>query len=341
MRAAAAKDRISDLGETEFLAWVRARAASLDSQPGIGIGDDAALIPRVASGGLLVTTDALIEDVHFRFDWISHRQLGAKSANVNLSDLAAMAARPVSMFVTLGVPPDTRVADMKEFYEGLLGPCVRWGFSLGGGDLVRAPVWMVAITMLGEPKHRRRVVRRSGAKPGDALYVTGFPGESAAGLAALRAGAGDADNAARFLVGRHLAPEPRLEEAWKLASMCDDLAMMDLSDGIWSDAHRLAEESGVGIEIEFDRLPVSAELHDRAEAAGSPPEEIALFGGEDYELLFTTGRDAELLHEIFAMKGFTRGLTRIGRVTEGRGVRLVDSEGRELKPPDATFRHFA
>lgn len=330
---------LADWGELRFLRWLRGAAkvpAKLDgaAMP-IGIGDDCAHLRLTAGPDLLLKTDMLVEGVDFKHGWITPRELGAKAMTENLSDLAAMAARPVAALLSLGVPPSTPVADLKAFIGGVLAQGRRWGCVLAGGDLGRAPVWSINLMLVGRPAVGTRVIRRRDARPGMTLYVTGTPGESAGGLDALIHG-----NAEKGLIIRHNRPTPRLREAEVLARVCGRIAMLDVSDGIWTDAGHLAEESGAAIEIDLARLPVTARLRRYAALRGFDPLDWVLYGGEDYELLFATDAAAEKIKRAFARAGLKTRVTAIGRVTKGRGVCLIDGAGRRAKRINRTFRHF-
>src|SRR5439155_18969055 len=233
--------RLSELGEFGLLAELERRGLAR------GIEHDAAQI-----AGMVVTQDALVEDVHFRLDWTSWRELGYKAAAVNLSDLAASGAEPDGLIVTLGLPGDARVEDVVELYEGLNEP----GVPVLGGDTTRAPVVTLSVTALGRSE---RVPGRAGAQPGDLLVVTGPLG--AAG--------------AEFRVGRHARPPLRLAEGRRLARVAH--ALLDISDGLAADAAHIARRSGVRCAIELERVTL---------AEGATIDDVGF--GEDYELLAAT-----------------------------------------------------
>jgi thiamine-monophosphate kinase len=217
-----------------------------------GIENDAAQLQ-----GLVVTQDALVEGVHFRFDLCSWRDLGFRAAAANLSDLAASGADPLALFVTLGLPGETHVADVVELYEGLNEP----GVPVRGGDTTRASAVFLSVTALGRAE---RVPGRAGAKPGDLLVVTGPLG--AAGAA--------------FRSGRLTRPPLRMDEGRRLARVAT--AMLDLSDGLAADASHIAARSGCRLVVELERVPL---------AAGALVEDVSF--GEDYELLAATADPLE------------------------------------------------
>jgi len=234
--------RLSEAGELGLLAELERRGLARR------IEDDAAQL----GGGLVVTQDALIEDVHFRLAWTSYRELGFRAAAVNLSDLAASGAEPEALLVTLGAPAETELDDVLELYEGLNEP----GVPVVGGDTTGAQLLTLSVTALGRSE---RVPGRSGARPGDALVVTGPLG--AAGAA--------------FREGRHARPPLRLEEGRRLAAVAH--ALIDVSDGLGVDAAHIAERSNCRLEIELEHVPL---------AEGATVEDAGF--GEDYELLAAT-----------------------------------------------------
>ena len=270
--------RLSELGEFGLL-WELERRGLVS-----GIPDDGAQL----GDGLVATQDALVEGVHFRLEWTSWRDLGYKAAAVNLSDLAALGAEPTALLVVLAAPADTDAADVIALYEGLGEP----GVPVVGGDTTRAERLTLAVTALGRSN---RVPGRSGARPGDVLVVTGPLGGAAAGLAALRAGRESP------FAERHRRPPIRLAEGRRLAASAH--ALMDLSDGIASDAERIADRSGVRLVVDVDGVPLPA---------GLPDDEPYWTLGEDYELLAALAPDDPLAAEFSV----------VGRVEKGEGVEL-------------------
>ena len=276
--------RLSELGEFGLLAELERRDLAQD------IADDAAVL----DGGVVVTQDLLLEGVHFRLDWTSWRDLGYKAAAVNLSDLAAMGATPERLLVALVLPPDTPLADVVELYEGLNEPAL----PIVGGDTSAGERVMVAVTAMGRSE---RVPGRDGAVPGDVLVVTGALGGSAEGLHALRHGLDGHD----ALVRTHLRPPYRVGAGELLAPSAH--ALIDLSDGIASDAARIAERSGCRLVVEVDRLPLAAGV-----------EELG-----DGEPFWTLGEDYELLAALPPGDPLAGTFHVVGRVEEGDGVVLL------------------
>ncbi|MFN2627386.1 MAG: thiamine-phosphate kinase [Gaiellaceae bacterium] len=242
--------RLGDVGELGLLAELERRGLVH------GIEHDAAHL----AGGVVATQDALVQDVHFRLDWTSWRDLGYKAAAVNLSDLAASGAEPEGLIVSLGLPAETELDRVVELYEGLVEP----GVPVLGGDTTAAGRVYLSVTAIGRSE---RVPGRAGALAGDLLVVTGPLGGSGAGFAALQEGRESEHVAA------HLRPPLRLEEGRRLAHVAH--AMLDVSDGLAADAARIAERSGCRLVIELERVPLAADL--------------GMLGfGEDYELLAAT-----------------------------------------------------
>ena len=275
--------RVSDLGEFGLLAQLARRGLVEE------IGDDT----TVLGDGVVVTQDALVEGVHFRLDWISWRNLGYKAAAVNLSDLAAAGAEPEALLVSLGLPPETEAERVFELYKGLNDTQV----PVRGGDTTQSDRVYLSVTAIGRS---RRVPGRAGARAGDVLVVTGPLGGSAAGLAALERGLSGFDE----LVRMHDRPPFRLDAARVLAPVAH--ALIDLSDGIASDALRIAERSGCALEIEVERLPLARRLDE----VGPDPFWAM---GEDYELLAALSPD----------DASPSGFPVVGRCVEGSGVRLL------------------
>jgi thiamine-monophosphate kinase len=272
--------RLSEAGEVGLLRELeRLQLVSGQDAEGAVIGD-----------GRVATSDVLAEGVHFRLDWTSFRDLGFKAAAVNLSDLAAMGAAAEGLLVGIGAPAEAELENVVEFYEGLNEA----GVPVVGGDTTRTSSWFVSVTAFGTSA---RVPGRAGAVPGDALVVTGPLGGSAAGRYVLEHGVEGLDE----LVEAHRRPPLRLEEGMALAQVAH--AMVDLSDGIGSDAGRIAERSGCKVALDVDAIPKAPRIE---EVAGLPFWTL----GEDYELL------AALTPEDAAASGFTI----VGRVEEGSGV---------------------
>jgi len=303
----------------------------------LGIGDDCALIGPKTGEELAVTTDLSIAGRHFRLDWHPPESVGHRALARGLSDLAAMGARPVAAFLSLGLPRRLTVASarrpawVERFLDGLLALAAASKTPLAGGDLAESPLAVADIVLVGAVP-RGRALLRSGARPGDLLYVTGALGGAAAGLAELakrRPGSPRIPKKLEAVLAPHLYPQPRIAQGlWlvrhKLAS-----AALDLSDGLSTDLAHLCAESGVAAEVDSALLPV----HPGATLAQ------ALNGGEDYELLFTAPATAHLPRSIAGVP-----ITRIGRITPARAghpaVTLLGTRGSKPLAPHG-WEHFS
>lgn len=337
---------VSRTGELDLLRRIRARAARRSVRDvALGIGDDCALL-RVRPGeAVAVTTDLSIAGRHFRLDWHPAASVGHRTLARGLSDLAAMGARPLAAFLSLGLPreltlPPRRNAKSwsERFYDGLLALASTYNVPLAGGDLSESPVALADIVLIGAVPDGKALLR-SGARPGDILYVTGALGGAAAGLDRLNALAaqqkpiptrpvriprGDAAQLAT-----HLYPEPRLAVGSWLRRRGAASAAIDLSDGISTDLHHICEESGVRAELNADSLPI---------APGATVEQ-ALHGGEDYELLFAARPSTRLPRKIAGIP-----ITAVGRIVRRRTseppVLLHTSTGAHPLAPQG-WQHFS
>lgn len=341
--------KMPEIGEFGLIARFAPRFASDLPAGMVGIGDDCAVLPRPGQRSLLVTTDMLVEDVHFLRRRIPPRDLGWKSLAVNLSDIAAMGGDAESAYLALAIPRDTEVEWLDAFFDGLQELGEREGVRLLGGDTTSSPERLVInLTVLGSaPPERLRY--RSGARQGDALCVTGDLGDSGGGLRLLlaeeageaggRLEPGLAADAARLLAAHH-RPRPHLREGAWLAGRPEVGAMMDVSDGIDSDLRRIMERSGCGTVVELERLPLSGPLRRVAAARGWDPLELAACAGEDYCLLLTADpAGLEALARDFAA-AFGRPLAAIGRVEGAPGRLSYLRDGRPAAFARRGFDHF-
>lgn len=336
---------VHDVGEFGLIAALtQALPENVGGGAGVllGIGDDAAIWRPDPGRDIVITTDSLVEGVHFRLDWTDWRSLGHKSLAVNVSDIAAMGAEPRLAVVTLGLRADDPVEGLREFYEGMGALAQRHEMAIAGGDIVRSPRELVIhITALGQTRAFSHLTR-GGANPGDIIGVSGTLGASAAGLRILQEPLGSARRRATVadtLIDAHLRPEPRVELGRILAERGATSAM-DLSDGLLGDLPKILVASGVSATLDEMKIPVSAAVH-----ALFPDVylDIALRGGEDYELLFTAAPDA--FAEIATISG-SEGMpiTAIGRIesatSHGPELLLEQRDGaRTLLTPGA-WDHF-
>ena len=317
--------------EFELIAKLRERlargaAASGPAEIVAGSGDDAAI--TVPPGATATSVDLAVEGVHFRRQTATPRAIGHKALAAALSDLAAMGAAPGEAYVQLGLPEGFTESECLELADGVAGVAAFSGVTVLGGDLSRASVLIVAVTVVGHAPAADALVTRAGAAAGDELFVTGELGGAAAGLLLLERpelAAGLPDELARGLRARQLEPVPRLAAGRALAE-AGASAMIDVSDGIAGDAGHLATASGVRAEIEAELLPLAPGVGDVARAAGRDPLELAASGGEDYELLVALPAESA---ERAAAAGGAAGVTlrRVGRVVSGSGVSIRGRNG--------------
>ena len=295
--------------------------------PGVwlGAGDDAAVLDV---GRVVMSTDLTVEDVHFRRSWVTFAEAGARAVTAAASDLAAMAAEPVAVLISLAVTPLEAQAILSELGDGFKASLRELGVPLVGGDLSASPGPVVIdVTVIGAAE---APVTRSGAHPGDELWVTGVLGGSAGAVRAWRNGAEPNPG----LRASFVRPKARINEARWLAEQVHVRAMIDLSDGLAGDARHLAAASGVRVVLDPRLVPVHPDL--TAEEA----RPLAMSGGEDYELCFVsppdvTGRWSDEFQERFGI-----GLTRVGHVEEGTGVEVLGApDGQDSVP--GGFDHFS
>ncbi len=331
--------KVSELGEfglIDLLAKMVSSSQNNQSEPCqqliIGIGDDAAVWHGDASTQL-ATIDALIQDVHFSLRIISWKELGWKALAVNLSDIAAMGGVPGYALVSLALPGDTEVEDVAALYEGMIELAQQFEVAIVGGDTCQAPVVSITVTVLGSIKGEH-VLSRSAARPGDKVAVTGYPGSAAAGLEMLTNKLQFAPEVTTYLRDSFLRPLPRIAEGQLLVEQGVTTAI-DISDGLLSDLRQICKASQVSARVEVDRLPVQSMVRDNF---GKRALELALSGGEDYELLFTAG--AEVINKV-------RGeapcpVTMIGEITAGKPgeVSLFDTNGNPFNLREAGWEHF-
>ncbi len=331
-----ANKKVSQAGELELIKLIRAGNQVFDKAL-VGIGDDAAVVDWEKKYFLVITTDSFVENVHFSLAWAGFKEIGYRSLAATLSDLAAMAAEPVGFLVALGIPGDFEVGAIKKLYEGFFELSSEFQVELMGGDIVSSPFFFVNLTAFGRAE-KKLLRRRSEARPGEVLLVSGNPGFSALGLEALKRIPPATQKSSPFIpfIEAHLKPRPRIKEAQLLASS-GAKAMEDISDGLASEAIHLAEESGVGIEIFAEKLPLDSKFVRAAQALGLNPEDLILYGGEDFELVFTVPEDKKNFLIKRAREAGLK-LKEVGRVVEGKRAWLV--KGGERIPLKPGYEHF-
>ena len=285
---------LSALGEFGLIELLSRRLPVTRPEVIKGIGDDAAVIRVNGDSWLLLTTDMLLEDVHFSFSYAAPEQAGYKALAVNVSDIAAMGGWPAYALVSLGVPLTLPVAVLEGIYAGLRQAADEYGVSIVGGDTVKSPERLVINVALLGMVEAGRALYRSGARPGDLILVTGSLGNSAAGLyLCWHPETSVSPETAAFLRSAHLTPRARVGAGRLLAKTGKVTAADDISDGLASELHEICRASGVGCRLREEAVPLDPRLKEAARAAGRDPLDWALYGGEDCELVFTApARDA-------------------------------------------------
>lgn len=314
-----------DLGEFALIDCIRNQYKVPEGF--LGIGDDCAVIPQRDGLETLLTTDMLMEGVHFLLDDVNPYSLGWKSAAVNISDIAGMGGKPVASFLSFALPKKLSDTFLKEFLRGYKDLSDRFDCPLLGGDTTSSLDRLcISVSVLGNcPSGLSR--KRSAAQEGDIICVSGFLGDSAAGLQVILKGL-ERGELESELVRRHYCPVPRVGEGIALSMLPGVHAMMDISDGIGSDLRHILDESHKAAEVDIASLPLSEQLKEACHKYGWDPVKLALNGGEDYELLFTVSPEA--FAEALPVPSYP-----IGRIVSGEGIRWIGRNEDFMG-----FRHF-
>jgi thiamine-monophosphate kinase len=292
-----------------------------------GIGDDCAILRIPPGHEILVTTDFSLEGIHFRREWHEPEVVGHRCLTRGLSDIAAMGGQPVAAFLSLALPQNLPQAWVDRFVRGLLKLADAFHVVLAGGDTAESPAGVLADIVVVGSTPKGKAIRRSGARPGDRIYVTGRLGGSAAALNLLFAGR--KLRPADF--PQHFHPMPRVEVGRTLREKGFASAMIDLSDGLSTDLAHICDESGVGAEIRSDAIPLAS----IDKPAREVDLQLALNGGEDYELLFTADRGKRIPSRIAGV-----AITPIGEVKREKHVVLADGKGKRVELQPGGWEHF-
>ncbi len=330
-------------GERALVAHIRQRLPPAPASLLVGPGDDAAVIVPERGAFQVLTTDAVVEGIHFDRRFSSLADVGHKALAVNLSDIVAMGARPEFALLSLILPSSISLVDVDAILDGVIGMAASAGTAVAGGNISRSPgPLIVDVTVTGSVRPRR-ILTRSGGRPGDALYVSGSIGAAAAGLGWLRAFADSgpdlqADDPMSGCVARHRRPEPRLRLGMLLGRNRAASACMDLSDGLADAVRQIAEASGTGAIIDGAALPIDRAASAWFEQQGADPVIAATEAGDDYELLFAVPR--KFRGRFRSVESSARGLplTRIGELTADPAV-LLTGPGAVVEMPSG-FTHF-
>lgn len=336
---------LSKLGEFGLISRFQTRLKYRSPQVIKGIGDDCAVLSLDNGNYQVLTTDALVETVHFNLKTHSPEQLGWKTMAVNISDIAAMGAQPRFAVLSVAIPKSVPVDFLDRFYKGINQASMKYKVTLVGGDTVASPKHLfINLALLGETR-KKKVFTRSGARPGDGIFVTGTLGDSALGLKILespRKKWKGSEAHKRKCIQRHLKPEPRVEMAdWLAKSKFKVTSMIDISDGLAQDLGHILKASGVGADLLEEQVPISKPLAKYSVINGLSALQLALEGGEDYELLFTLApEDVNNLSMQFITKA-DHPVTQIGVITTRKGTRLISKTGRSQKlQRPMGFNHF-
>jgi thiamine-monophosphate kinase len=330
--------QIGEIGEFDLIERLLAQSGLSSSGVVLGPGDDAAALTPSPGALLLATCDSQVEGQHFQLGSRgTPEQLGRRLAAVNLSDIAAMGGQPRWALVSLSLPADTPAQFLEQVYQGLAMELKRFDASVVGGNVARSDRLVFEMTLLGEISPPE-VLRRNAAQPGDAVLVTGTLGASAAGRAALDAGA--ATQGDRAVIERHLAPEPRVAAGRSVAASRLAHAMIDVSDGFAQDLGHICDASACGVAIDASSIPIGDETRQMAHRLNADALTWALHGGEDYELIITVPEDRvpQLVRTVEWQSGVP--LTRVGTILDRTEGRWLVQDGRKLPLSSEGWQHF-
>jgi thiamine-monophosphate kinase len=323
--------KFDEIGEFGFIERINFEMINRPEGVVQGIGDDAAVFEAPPGRLLVLTTDMLVEGVHFSRDTIAPHQLGRKCLAVNLSDVAAMGAEPLDAYVSLAVPSDTDVEYVERMYDGMREMARTYSVNLLGGDTTLSPGPLVASIAVTGRVPREEVVFRKGAAPGQLVYVTCQLGDAAAGLDLIRRGVNWAPEEGGYLLKAHLDPRPHLEEGRFLARNRFPSAMMDISDGVASDLGHICRLSGVGAVLYEEAIPLSDPLLRYATEFRLDLTTLSLSMGEDYGLILTVPAERADELEMRFQGHFGRPIWRIGSITSEPGLVLVGRGGERVR----------
>lgn len=331
------------LDEISALRYIRDNFQTSSDSVFIGPGDDCAVVEFGKDDFMLITTDCLVQDVHFKKDVVSPTVLGLRAVSVSVSDIAAMGGTPRYYLSSVGLRADHDDRYFREIMNGFKNSSLEYGMDLIGGNLTSSDIVFIDITVLGVVE-KDLVIKRAGAREGDILFVTGTLGDSGLGLKMLLENSDQEDGEEKreinsFLVNRHLYPAPRIEVGRRLAKSRAATAMIDISDGLLLDLERITLENGLGADIYLEKIPLSEDYIRNCSVQGNTGYEAALNSGEDYELLFSAPEDMrEEIIEISQQTGVR--ITEIGAVISDRRVNIYDKEGFTRKFEKRGFVHF-
>jgi thiamine-monophosphate kinase len=334
--------KIDDIGEFGLIEKIKQlvdKEQKKSDRVIVGIGDDAAVVATPDNARMLLTTDTMVENVHFNMSYVRGEDIGFKAMATNLSDIAAMGGRPDYATITLGLPRDTEIDLIKDIYRGLLDCAGAYGVKIVGGDLTKSPKVFITVSLTGHVSSDTLRLR-SYAEPGDIVMVTGALGGASAALKGLKAGARPGRGMPKSLFMRYARPIPRLVEG-RLAAKAGAHAIQDISDGLLADLKHISKASGFGAFIRLNDIPVFPEATRLPGLSKSSAIRLALTGGEDYELIITAQpADAKIIQA--KVEGDTKTkLTAIGEILGAEQmVDVVDETGRLVPQKKKGYEHF-
>lgn len=312
--------KIKDIGEVNLIDRITRKVKNRDVL--VGIGDDAAII-RYGKKLQVLTTDCLVEGDHFRCDWFKPVQIGMKAIEINVSDIAAMGGNPRYALISLGLKEDLPVDFVEELYRGMWKACDKYCIDIVGGNMTHSNQIFISVTLVGEVKEKNLTLR-SCAKAGDLIFLSGPVGNGRAGLRLFQNGVEGFDGIKK----RYLEPKARLDFASKIAPFVN--SMIDVSDGLASEIMHICKNSKCGAKIYMDKIPIREDVREVARILNENEYDYALYGGEDFELLYTVSKE-----NINKIDGYL-----IGEITKNREIKIV-SYGKEEKLTRFGYDHFS
>jgi thiamine-monophosphate kinase len=311
--------KISDIGEFGLIDRITRKCK--DKEVIVGIGDDAAVV-KIKRDLQVLTTDCLVEGDHFTRDWFSAKQVGMKSIEINISDIAAMGAVPKYALASLALPKDLDVKFVEDMYEGMWASCDKYNTDIIGGNMTHSNQIVISITLVGEVD-KKNLSLRSGANPGDLIFVTGHLGNGKAGLRLFQENLKGFGKIRKF----YLEPKAQLDKALKIAPYVN--SMIDISDGLAPEVRHICNQSKCGAIIYKDKIPIDREARTIAKTLGEDEYDYALFGGEDFELVFTVSKK-----NLDKVNGFL-----VGEITEKKEL-ILSFKGKQKKLLESGYDHF-
>jgi len=312
--------KVKDIGEFGLIDRITIRP--IDKKILVGIGDDAAVF-KTDEGLQVLTTDCLVEGDHFRKEWFTAKQIGMKAIEINVSDIAAMGAIPKYVLVSIALPKNLDVEFVDELYKGMWTTCNKYNIEIIGGNMTHCDKIIISITLTGEVDNKNLCLR-SGAKPGDFIFVSGHLGNGRAGLRLFQKGIVGFEEIRK----QYLEPKAQLKTALNIASFVN--SMIDISDGLAPEIKHICDESKCGAIIHKDKVPVSNEVRAVARRLGDDEYDYALYGGEDFELLYTASSD-----NLDKVKGFL-----VGEIIKNKEISLC-SNGKKIAIAEKGYDHFS